>query len=89
MSGRLSAADSKLLETFRAMASDPFQVELDRRLALEDLRRKFEETWEGSIEWDWQNEIWPTFKEMAHDLWQMGYTHAVIDQMYREKADGA
>lgn len=70
---------------------DPFSEEIDRRLGAAGALAAFEESWHDPIQFEWQRQSWPTFKDMARDLYLMGYTRAIIEQMLHEpewKHDG-
>lgn len=74
-----------------AIFNDPTLAEVDRVVAILDLDEAFGEWWEV-IEGDWQRQQWPTFKDMARGIFDLGFRHAVlcmVCEAEREKAAGA
>lgn len=53
------------------------EARLARLLADLGMTEDFEDAWAGFIEHDWRHQHWPTFKDMARDLFTAGYELAV------------
>lgn len=60
------------------------EIELARRLLPLDAEKAFEEHWRDDIEQCWREQFWPTFKDMARDIFEAGYTRAIVDQIASE-----
>lgn len=56
---------------------DPFSEKVDRVVEALKLEEAFEECW-TEIEEDWEQQRWPTFKEMAHSIFGIGFYDAVL-----------